>query len=43
MVASCDFIDKSETVYCEPGDGIHYLPRPTSEVWDYIVDEVNNK
>ena len=31
-----DYIENSPTVTVDPEDGIHYLPRPTEELWDYI-------
>lgn len=30
------YINSSETVKIDPEDGIHYLPRPTTELWDHI-------
>ncbi len=31
------YIKNSPTVTADPADGIHYLPRPTSEVWQYFL------
>ena len=35
------FIKGSQTVTLDPVDGIHYLPRPTYEVWNHIVKELS--
>lgn len=35
-----DYIENSPTVYIDPEDGIHYLPRPTEELWDYIRNNI---
>lgn len=34
------YIKESQMVGIDPEDGIHYLPRPTTEVWKYIVKEI---
>ena len=31
------YIKNSPTVAADPADGVHYLPRPTSEVWQYFL------
>ncbi len=35
-----DYIKESPTISIDPNDGIHYLPRPTTELWDYIVNSI---
>ena len=35
------FIKESETVNPDPEDGIHYLPRPTTELWEFILSEID--
>ena len=34
------FIKDSKTVTLDPVDGIHYLPRPTLEVWEHILEQL---
>ncbi len=31
------YISSSGSITIDPADGIHYLPRPTTELWNYIV------
>ena len=31
------YISNSSTISVVPGDGIHYLPQPTTELWTYIL------
>ncbi|MBR5376680.1 MAG: SGNH/GDSL hydrolase family protein [Lachnospiraceae bacterium] len=31
------YISSSGSITIDPADGIHYLPRPTAELWNYIV------
>ena len=37
------FVSSSKTIRIDPDDGIHYLPRPTSELWDFISDNINQR
>ena len=34
------YINDHSSVYPDPKDGIHYLPQPTTEVWNYIVSQL---
>ena len=34
------FISESPDVTIDPADGIHYLPRPTKELWKYIISKL---
>lgn len=36
------YISESGSVIVDPVDGIHYLPRPTKELWDHIVSEITS-
>ena len=36
-----EYINSTATVTIDPKDGIHYLPRPTVELWDHIVSELH--
>ncbi len=35
------YVLQSENVKIDPADGIHYLPRPTTELWDFILKNIN--
>ncbi len=35
-----NYIGDSATISIDPADGIHYLPRPTTELWQYIVSRI---
>ena len=37
------YISDSDSIRIDEADGIHYLPRPTTELWDYIRSELNNE
>ena len=37
------FINDSQSIKIDPDDGIHYLPRPTSELWDFIAENINQR
>ena len=34
------YISKSSTVAPSPADGIHYYPQPTTELWNYILENL---
>ncbi len=34
------YIDNSSSISVVPGDGIHYLPKPTTEIWNYILQNL---
>jgi hypothetical protein len=37
------YISDSDSIKIDEADGIHYLPRPTTELWDYIRSELNDE
>ena len=37
------YISDSDSIRIDEADGIHYLPRPSTELWDYIRSELNNE
>lgn len=37
------FIDATDTIYQDPKDGIHYLPKPNPELWNHILEELNQE
>ena len=34
------FIESTSTIQIDQADGIHYYPRPTTEIWDYILGRI---
>lgn len=37
------FVSDSQSIKIDPADGIHYLPRPTTELWDFIAENINER
>ena len=34
------FIESTSSIQIDQADGIHYYPRPTTEIWDYILGRI---